>query len=271
VPELYGNATIDGYILLGATPLLWTFAAGVSGLRRPVGGPPLRVALDDLAGVAGLMTLGAWGVILSSYATGKPDPDIPQLFAFWALGVVAVTVARQPVRNLEPAAVTPPPMPYRLRWRPARPLGALVLADAIAVFVVCMIGWPLLQEPKPADSTLWAWVLLLGGIPVWVAIGTVCGHYAPPRTLRDDVVAVVHLASAGAWLVIVLSPVGGEVDPDIPQVFGVWALVVAAAVSARRLALTRGARAAPGGASTARFAHVRRGAPSPRRTPTRRP
>jgi hypothetical protein len=271
VPELYGNATIDGYILLCATPFLWTFAAGACGLRRPVGGPPLRVALDDLAGVAGLMTLGAWCVILSSYATGKPDPDIPQLFAFWALGVAAVTVARQPVRNLERGPVGHAPAPYRLHWRPARPLRALVPADAIAVFVVCMIGWPLLQEPKPADSTLWAWVLLLGGIPVWVAIGVACGLYAPPRTLRDDVVAVVHLASAGAWLVIVLSPVGGEIDPDIPQVFGVWALVVAAGVAARRLAVRSRSPVATGAASAARFALVRRGAPNPRRPPSRRP
>jgi hypothetical protein len=236
VPELYGNAVVDGYILLGATPFLWTAAAGLYGLRAPVPGPPVRAFLDDLAGVAGLMTLGAWGVILSSYATGKPDPDIPQLFAFWALGVAAVTLARQPVRALHRGQPSPPAGWLRLRWRPGRPLRALVLADVAAVFAVCMAGWPLLQEPKPADSTAWAWVLLLGGLVVWVGIGAACGLYAQPRSLRDDVAAAVHLASAGAWLVIVLSPVGGEINPDIPQVFGVWALAVAGVVAARELA-----------------------------------
>jgi hypothetical protein len=271
VPELYGNADVDGYILLVATPFLWTLAAGAYGLRAPVAGSRRAVVLDDLAGVAGLMTLGAWAVILSSYATGKPDPDIPQLSAFWALGIVAVTVARQAVRATTPSAAPAPRLPQRLHWRPARPPRELVLADAIAIFVVAMVSWPVFQEPKPADSTLWAWVLLLVGIPVWVGIGAASGLYAEPRSLRSDLVAALHLASAGAWLIMILTPIGGEIDPDIPQVFGVWACTIAAVAATRRVALSGRRRAEPAAGSGGRAARAHRERPSARRAPSRRP
>ncbi|HET8952337.1 MAG TPA: hypothetical protein VFN44_17575, partial [Solirubrobacteraceae bacterium] len=45
------------------------------------------------------MTLGVWAVVVASYLTGKPDPDVKQLLAFWLLAIAATTAARQLVRR----------------------------------------------------------------------------------------------------------------------------------------------------------------------------
>jgi cobalamin synthase len=124
------------------------------------------------------------------------------------------------------------------------PLRTLALADVAALCAVFMVSWPLLHEPRPADRTTWAWVLLVAALPAWVAAAAALGQYdAPrggPRPTRIEVLGVAHLASFGAWFVAVLSPYTGEIDPDIPNLLAVWLLTIACVVLARALAIGGG-------------------------------
>lgn len=205
-PLLYDSSTTEPIVLLVVGLVAWTLVAHVAGLA-------------DRLGVASLLTLGVWVLLLVSWLAGKHDPDVEQLSAFWLFAVVALTLVRGAPR-LAP---------------PRRPPTRLALADALALLTVCLVSWPLLKEPKPADSTGWAVVFLLIGIPAWIAAAAERGQYDAPASLWRDLTGALVLATFGAWTVVVISPHTGEIDPDINQLFGVWALAIVAVAVARQL------------------------------------
>jgi FlaA1/EpsC-like NDP-sugar epimerase len=245
-PFVYDTRVGTGYALLLASPLVWVLAAKTVGLYEPAGKLDVRVAVDDLIGVGSLMTAAAWFVTVSSEVAGKPDPDITQLFTFWLLAIAGITggrvAARAAIRSSDgdPARRTP-----RFRWPPPRQVDPrLIAADVAAVVFACAVSWALLHEPRPADSTAWGWVFVAVAVPVWLALAAAAGLYArrndsPARSLSRDALGTVQLASLEAWAVILLTKPGGEIDPDIPQVFGFWAATILIVVAAR--ALVRGA------------------------------
>jgi hypothetical protein len=245
-PFVYDARVGTGYALLVASPLVWVLAAKAVGLYEPAGELDAQVALDDLVAVGSLMTAAAWFVTVSSEVAGKPDPDITQLFTFWLLGIAGITGGRLAVRAAirssdgDPAGRAP-----WLRWPSLREVDPrLVAADVAGVVFACVLSWPLLHEPRPADSTAWGWVFAAVAVPVWVALAAAGGLYAvrddsPARSLSQDVLGTAQLASLEAWVVILLTGPGGEIDPDVPQVFGFWAATILVVVGAR--ALVRGA------------------------------
>ena len=56
--------------------------------------------VDDLVGVFGLLTTGAWLFFAGASVTGLAEPNLPKLVAFWALGILLVTFARACARTI---------------------------------------------------------------------------------------------------------------------------------------------------------------------------
>lgn len=238
-PLVYDAHVGSGYALVLASPLAWVLAARAFALYEPAGKLGARVVVDDLVAVGSLMTMAAWFVVLSSALAGKPDPDIAQLFTFWLLAIAGIVCGRLLARAVvrSPGSdVVPWFGQFSLREVDRR----LIAADVASVILVCVLSWPVLQEPRPADSTAWAWVFVVVAVPVWVALAAAGGLYtprdeSPARSLRRDLLGIVQLASLEAWVVILLTGPGGEIDPDIPQVFAFWAATLLSVVAARAL------------------------------------
>jgi hypothetical protein len=223
-------------LILGGI-LAWIGAARVYGLYAFTGGRGRPALLDDAVGVTSLMTLGVWAVVVASYSTGKPDPDVKQLLAFWLLAIAATTTARQLVRRPGGGALQrrPPLWPVESGELPLD--RGLVVADCVTLFVVFTACRRFVEEPLPADSTALGWVFVLAGLPAWTAAARWFGHYEPAgASLRRDLVGCAHLATFGAWLLIAMTPYTGEINPDIPRVMAVWLVTIAAVPAARRLA-----------------------------------
>lgn len=225
-PLLFRDATWEPFLLLAGGVAAWIAAARAAGHHR-AGGSELG---HDLSRVSGLMTVGAWGICVASWLTGKPDPDVRQLLAFWALAIVAIVLARRAAGVGARAGAEPAPRRPLPTWPPV----PAALADCAVLFVVLTACRRWVQEPLPADSTAWAWVFVALSLPAWVAAATALGHYEPERTsIGRDLLGALVLASWGAWLLIALSPYTGEIDPDIGQILVPWALTIAAVPAAR--------------------------------------
>jgi len=56
--------------------------------------------VDDLVGVFGLLTTGAWLFFAGASLTALADPNLPKLVTFWSLGIVLVTFARACARSI---------------------------------------------------------------------------------------------------------------------------------------------------------------------------
>lgn len=251
-PFVYDAHVGTAYVLLVASPLAWIVAARAVGLYEPAGKLDVQVVVDELVAVGSLMTMAVWFVTVSSDVAGKPDPDITQLFTFWLLAIAAITtgrlVARAAIRSSDSDSEgrTLRPRLRKVALREVDP--RLVAADIAGIVVACVLSWRLLQEPRPADSTAWAWVFLAVAGPTWVALAAAGGLYAgrsesQTRSMRRDLLGVVQIASLEAWAVILLTGPGGEIDPDIPQVLGFWAATILIVVAVRALVrCTRGGR-----------------------------
>jgi hypothetical protein len=225
-PLVFESAHVGAAGLAVAAPIAWVLAARVAGLY---GARSLR---EEVMGVASLMTMGVWIVTLASSLSGRPDPDIGQLTAFWLGAIVAIPAARR----LTGATFPQHPAPARAGLD-----RRLAAADALAVVAAAMLSSPLFLEPRPADSAVWGGAFVLASVVLWMGLAAGTGGYAssdaPARaSLVRDLRAVVQLATVPAWLVIVLTGPGGEIDPDIPQVAMWWALTIVLAVAARQLA-----------------------------------
>jgi hypothetical protein len=239
-PLLFEEATWEPYPLLLGGLGAWVLVARLYGLYAQPARPGRAALADDVVGVGGLMTISAWAVIVASWLTGKPDPDIKQLLAFWALAIGALTAFRYIARSGATAGpIRRPPPLWPLRERVGRPPRIPALADCATLFVVFTVCRRVVEEPLPADSNAWSWVLVGLSLPVWAFAATAFGHYeAEGASLRRDVVGLVLFASAGAWLLNAISPYTGEINPDIPEMLTVWMATVAG-VATVRFALRR--------------------------------
>lgn len=245
-PLLFEEATWEPYPLLAGGMVAWVVAARVYGLYAQPARASRAALEDDLAGVGGLMTICAWGVILASWLSGKPDPDIKQLLAFWALAIVVLTALRTAARaGAGGTAFRRPPPLWPLRERAGRPPLRDALADCAVLFVVFTVCRRFVEEPLPADSNAWSWVLVVVSLPVWAYAAQAFGHYQREgASVQRDVVGLVLFASAGAWVLEAISPYTGEINPDIVRMLKVWTVTIAT-VALVRYVLRR--RAASGG------------------------
>ena len=232
---MFEDTVWEPYALLVAALAAWTLAGGRYGIYDKPGGHSLG---DDLVGVAGLMTVCVWALVVAGWLAGKPDPDLRQLLAFWAIAIAAATLARLAARggaNAEAAVPrrTPSPLWPRRAWV-RKPPALPAVADGAALLAVFVLCHRLVSEPLPGDSNAWSWVLVVATVPAWVAAATALGHYEPAFAgIGRDLAGTSLLASCVVWLLAAISPVTGEIDPDIPELLVVWASMVIATTGGR--------------------------------------
>jgi hypothetical protein len=228
-PLLFGDATWEPFALLAGGIAVWVAGASAGGMYRdrPAG---LRSLGADIVDLSGAFTVAVWAICVASWLSGKPDPDVHQLVAFWSLAIVAIALLRQVARIGGAGSVT--------KRRPSCWVPALALTDAVVLLAVLPACALLVTEPVPADNHAWAAVFIVLGISAWVAAATALGHYAW-ASVREDVLSTLVLASWGAWVLVGISPYTGEIDPDIPQVVVVWTVSIVGVVTARRVVRSR--------------------------------
>jgi exopolysaccharide biosynthesis polyprenyl glycosylphosphotransferase len=86
------------YLLFLATLPVWVIAAKLAGLYERDEERTDHSTVDDLVRVFHLVTASAWLLFAGSWLTNAAEPNLPKLFAFWALAIALVTSARAGAR-----------------------------------------------------------------------------------------------------------------------------------------------------------------------------
>jgi exopolysaccharide biosynthesis polyprenyl glycosylphosphotransferase len=120
---------------------------------------------------------------------------------------------------------------------------ALVLADIIGLIAAFLIAELFFGDRGQADrvSPLVESILFAATIPGWLVLAKLYRLYdhddeRTDHSTVDDLVAVVHLATVGAWLVFVVAWASGAASPATTRLVVFWALVVVLVTAARAAA-----------------------------------
>jgi exopolysaccharide biosynthesis polyprenyl glycosylphosphotransferase len=79
---------------------LWIGLAKLYGLYERDEERADHSTVDEVFGVINLVTVGMWGVFVTSWVTGLADPNLERLVSHWVLAVLLVIVARGIARTL---------------------------------------------------------------------------------------------------------------------------------------------------------------------------
>jgi exopolysaccharide biosynthesis polyprenyl glycosylphosphotransferase len=85
-------------LLFAASLPLWALLARVHGLYDRDEERTDHSTVDDVVGVFQVVTLGTWGFLAATYATGLPHPTLGRLVVFWVLAVALVPLFRAVIR-----------------------------------------------------------------------------------------------------------------------------------------------------------------------------
>ncbi len=126
------------------------------------------------------------------------------------------------------------PVPRRARSRGWLVRRVLLLADLVGL-VLAFVAASLLSNtggPGGRLGTTGEILLFVATLPAWVVVAKLHGLYdrdeeRTGHTTVDELAGVFHLATAGAWLLLVSGWATGLAQPDLTKLFTLWALAVA--------------------------------------------
>jgi exopolysaccharide biosynthesis polyprenyl glycosylphosphotransferase len=120
---------------------------------------------------------------------------------------------------------------------------ALVLADVTGLIAAFVLAELFFGDRGQSDrvSPLVESLLFAATIPGWLVLAKLYRLYdhddeRTDHSTVDDLIAVVHLATVGAWLVFVAAWASGAASPATTKLVVFWALVVALVTAARAAA-----------------------------------
>jgi exopolysaccharide biosynthesis polyprenyl glycosylphosphotransferase len=119
----------------------------------------------------------------------------------------------------------------------------LLLADVVGftvAFVVTQLLFPATASTAPFDRVEpgLELLLLLASLPAWAVVAKIYGLYdhdeeRTDHTGIDDVVALVHAVTVGAWTVVAVAWLTGLGQPYFGKVLTFWVLAIALVILAR--------------------------------------
>jgi exopolysaccharide biosynthesis polyprenyl glycosylphosphotransferase len=112
----------------------------------------------------------------------------------------------------------------------------LLGADVLGLIVAFSVAQVFLGHGGQADPT--EWFFLAGAIPLWIVMGKLYGLYdrddaRAAHSTVDDVVAVFHLVTVGAWLLFLAGRVTGVDEPAFWKLAGFWLLAIVLIIAGR--------------------------------------
>jgi exopolysaccharide biosynthesis polyprenyl glycosylphosphotransferase len=120
---------------------------------------------------------------------------------------------------------------------------ALVLADVTGLVAAFLLAELFFGDRGPSDrvSSLVESLIFAATIPGWLALAKLYSLYdrddeRTDHSTVDDLVAVVHLATVGGWLVFMAAWASGAASPATTRLVVFWALVVVLVTAARAAA-----------------------------------
>jgi exopolysaccharide biosynthesis polyprenyl glycosylphosphotransferase len=119
----------------------------------------------------------------------------------------------------------------------------LIIADALGLAVAFLTAELLFGRTVPADrlSLTEEYLLFVATLPGWLAVAKLYRLYdnddeRADHSTIDDLVAVFHLATVGAWLVFVAAWASGAASPGMTKLVTFWALAVVLVTGGRAIA-----------------------------------